>query len=32
VPESGNLVAANHLLAEQIVTAIAPSLTSELKR
>lgn len=31
LPESGNLVAANHMLAEQIVEAIAPMLTSELK-
>jgi myo-inositol-1(or 4)-monophosphatase len=32
LPESGNLVAANHVLAGQIVEAIGPSLTSELKR
>ena len=32
LPESGNLIAANHLLAGQIIEAIAPSLTSELKR
>jgi myo-inositol-1(or 4)-monophosphatase len=32
VPESGNLVAANHMLAEQMITAIAPALTSQLKR
>jgi myo-inositol-1(or 4)-monophosphatase len=32
LPESGNLVAANHVLASQIVETIAPMLTSELKR
>ena len=32
VPESGNLVAANHVLTSQIVETIAPMLTSELKR
>lgn len=32
LPESGNLIAANHILAGQIIEAIAPSLTSELKR
>jgi myo-inositol-1(or 4)-monophosphatase len=32
MPESGNLVAANHHIASEIVTAIAPSLTSSLKR
>ncbi len=32
LPESGNLVAANHMLAGQIVEAIAPALTSELRR
>jgi myo-inositol-1(or 4)-monophosphatase len=32
VPESGNLVAANHVLAEQIVETIAPMLTSELRK
>ena len=32
VPESGNLVAANHMLAGQMVEAIAPALTSGLKR
>jgi hypothetical protein len=32
MPESGNIVAANHVLAEQIVATIAPMLTSELKR
>lgn len=32
LPESGNIIAANHMLAGQIVEAIAPSLTSELRR
>jgi myo-inositol-1(or 4)-monophosphatase len=32
LPESGNIVAANHVLASQIVETIAPMLTSELKR
>ncbi|MGH8147559.1 MAG: inositol monophosphatase family protein [Rhodanobacteraceae bacterium] len=32
LPESGNLVAANHRIAEEIVTAIAPALTSALKK
>jgi myo-inositol-1(or 4)-monophosphatase len=32
LPESGNLVAGNHVLATQIVETIAPILTSELKR
>lgn len=32
LPESGNLVAANHVLAEQIVATIAPVLTPDLKR
>jgi myo-inositol-1(or 4)-monophosphatase len=32
LPESGNLVAANHVLAQQIVDAIAPTLSDELKR
>ncbi|MGH8183771.1 MAG: inositol monophosphatase family protein [Rhodanobacteraceae bacterium] len=31
LPESGNLVAASHVLAEQIVEAIGPELSSELK-
>jgi myo-inositol-1(or 4)-monophosphatase len=30
--ETGNLLAANQVLAGQIVEAIGPSLTSELKR
>ncbi len=32
LPESGHLVAANHHIAEQMITAIAPALTSALKR
>ncbi|MGH8234781.1 MAG: inositol monophosphatase family protein [Rhodanobacteraceae bacterium] len=32
LPESGNLIAANHMVAGQIVEAIAPVLTSELRR
>jgi myo-inositol-1(or 4)-monophosphatase len=32
LPGTGNIVAANHMLAEQIVEAIAPALTSTLKR
>ncbi|HEX5352467.1 MAG TPA: inositol monophosphatase family protein [Rhodanobacteraceae bacterium] len=31
LPQSGNIIAANHMLAAQIVAAIAPALTSELK-
>ncbi|HEX7370935.1 MAG TPA: inositol monophosphatase family protein [Rhodanobacteraceae bacterium] len=31
LPESGNIVAGNHVVATQIVEAIAPVLTSELK-
>jgi myo-inositol-1(or 4)-monophosphatase len=32
LPESGNVVAANHMLVGQIVEAITPMLTSELRR
>jgi myo-inositol-1(or 4)-monophosphatase len=32
LPESGNIIAGNHILAGQIVEAIAPTLTSELRR
>ncbi|HEX5960919.1 MAG TPA: inositol monophosphatase family protein [Rhodanobacteraceae bacterium] len=32
LPGSGNLVAANHMLAGQIVATIAPALSSDLKR